>query len=292
MTVKGHNKKRNVGLLYEFLVRLISAALVEGNQAESESALQVLKKHFKPGTELYKEFRLVNSLMKVSVSNQGAAASILNEAKTAARQHDEKLLEKEKSFLIRDINHRLDKEGTFWDQPIAEYKMYATIQTLINDWRHPGQAPLERLAEYEDRLMRWLTEEREDPKIKEELGGTVGENRLVFKLMMKKLNEKYGFALSPNQKAILREYVFTSSTGRDVDQLKGSLSEVKDNALLSIDKYLATDSPNKYMTDKLKEARAAINAETLSEVNDSVITRFMLYMKLVSELETKEPTNA
>lgn len=288
MIAKGHNKKRNVGLLYEFLVRSISTSLVEGDQARSTEALNVLKKHFKQGTEIYKEFRLVHSLMKVSVSSQNVASSIINEAKTASRGHNEKLLEREKSLLIRDINHKLDSTGTFWDQPISEYKMYATIQTLVNDWRHPGEAPIARLAEYEDRLTRWLTEQRDKPEIKEELAGSSGENRLVFKLMMKKLNEKYGCILSNDQKTILREYVFTTTMGRDVDQLKTTLGIVKENVVKSIDEYLTRDDPNKYLVDKLKEARAAVGVEDLVEVNDGTITRFMLYMKLVSELDSKE----
>jgi hypothetical protein len=288
MITKGHNKKRSVGIVYEMLVRQISTSLVEGDQDQADAALQVLKRHFKQGTELYKEFRLVNSLMKVSVSNQGVATSILSEAKVASRQHNEKQLDREKSLLIRDINHRLNVDGGFWDQPVAEYKMYATIQTLVNDWRYPGQAPLERLAEYEDRLVRWLTEERTDPKVKEELAGTTGENRLVFKLMMKRLNEKYGFSLTSDQKSVLREYVFTTSTGRDVDQLKGTLQQVKENVTLSIDRYLVTGTLNDYMSGKVKEARAALDAETLSEVNDVVVTRFMLYMKLDAELRTEE----
>ncbi len=282
------NKKRNSGLLYEFLVATISKSLVEGDQGTANVALGILKKHFKQGTEIYKEWRLVNSLMKVSVSNQNVAASILSEAKLAARSHNELNLDREKSVLIKEINHRLNGDGTFWDQSIEKYKMYATIQTLINDWKIPGSAPLEQLAEYEDRLTRWITEEREKPEIKEELAGSVGENRLVLKLMMKKLNEKYGCSLTSNQKGVLREYVFTTSTGKDVEKLKQTLSEVKLSAITAIENYENSDSSNKYVLNKLKEAKESIDAETLNEVNDGVITRFMLYMKLVSELEAKE----
>ena len=282
-----HNKRRNAGLLYEFLVRLISKSLVEGDQERSTYALQALKRHFKPGTELYKEFRLLHALMKTEVSSANVASSIIGEAKVAARSHDIEKLEREKSHLIKFINHKLD-DGTFWDQPISEYRMLATVQTLINDWRTGVEAPLDRVAQYEDQLTKWLTEARVKPQVHEELAGSPGENRLVFKLMMKKLNEKYGVALTTDQRSVLKEYVFVMSTDRDYTSLKKKLQEVKDSTLRSLSAYMGTLPQGTYMWNKLSEARGEIEAETLEEVNDSVITKFMLYMKLVSELETKD----
>ena len=42
----------------------------------------------------------------------------------------------EKVFmLIKDINHRPLVMKAFIDRRIPEYKIYATIQTLLNDWR-------------------------------------------------------------------------------------------------------------------------------------------------------------
>ncbi len=92
--MSAHNKKRNTGLLYEFLIKTISQALVDDDKKRSSKALKIVKTHFKPGTELYKEFRLVNSIMKTTVSSEAVASSILNEAKSAARSHDLNALDK------------------------------------------------------------------------------------------------------------------------------------------------------------------------------------------------------
>lgn len=281
-----HSKKRNSGLLYEFLVKMISRSLVEGDQQRSTAALDTLKRFFRPETELFKEFRLLNSLMKTEVSNPTVAASIIAEAKTAARQHNVGQLEREKSLLIRHINHKLD-DGMFWDQPVAEYRMFATVQTLFNDWRNSGNVPLERVAQYEDQLTKWLTEARDKSTVHNELAGSVGENRLVFKLMMKRLNEKYGCVLTQDQKSILREYVFIVSSDRDPNVLQKKLQDLKEHALRAIDAYVVADS-NKYMLGKLTETRQEIVSENLDKINDETITRFMLYMKLISELESKE----
>ena len=141
-----HNKKRNIGLLYEFLIKTISNALVENDKQKSAKALKIIKQSFKPGTELYKEFRLINSLMRTTVSSEAVAASIMSEAKMAARTHDVNLLDHQKSILIRNINHQLRDEN-FYDQYVNEYKMFATLQSLINNWRNPG-SDLQKTAEY------------------------------------------------------------------------------------------------------------------------------------------------
>ena len=106
-----HNKKRNVGIIYELLLGNITSNLLEGNKRQAKVTTRIIEKHFKKGTELYKEFRLFNALSKSHVSNTHIVASILNEAKVASRNLDEKKLEREKSNLLRDITYKIsDKD--------------------------------------------------------------------------------------------------------------------------------------------------------------------------------------
>ena len=95
-----HNKKRNAALIYEQLVRYISRALVEGRSEKARIASSIIKEHFVKGSQLYKEFRLFNSLMRTTVSDRMIAARIVEEARKAAQDHDPKSLDSEKSRLI------------------------------------------------------------------------------------------------------------------------------------------------------------------------------------------------
>lgn len=277
---KSHNKKRNVGLLYEFLVATISRALVEGDQRLSSRALRVLKKHFKPGTELYKEFRLVNSLSRTTVTTEGVAVSILREAKQAARSHDVKELDRQKSLLIRDINH-LIRDENFYDQHIQEYRSLATIQTLINAWRSGDDIGV--IAEYEDRLARHLLAEK-TPRVDTPLSEiTPGENRLLMKVMMKKLNEKYAGVLNEMQRSLVRAYAF-STANDDTVTIKLKLAEVKNALLESMDAFVAKNPDNEYVNSKMSAARQQLLNEQMESVDDEMVARFMLYAKLNSEL--------
>lgn len=282
---KSHNKKRNAGLLYEFLVRTISSALVDGDSKRSSVALKVVKRYFKPDTELYKEFRLINSLVKTTVSSEAVAASIIQEAKLAARAHDMQQLDKEKSLLISTINRAVNDEH-FYDHPVNEYRMYATIQTLINDWRARSN-DLGRIALYEDTLLKWLvTEKAAAPDIVVP-DDSPGANRLLMKVMMKRLNEKYASSLNDEQKQLIRAYAF-STANDDPGSMKKKLVEVKVNLLADIEAFKQRNVDNEYVNKKLEEAKDRIESETLVTIDDDTVTRFMLYTKLHAELSSEE----
>lgn len=285
---RSHKKKRNTGLLYEFLVGAISQSLVEGDQKASARALKILKRHFKPGTELYNEFRLIRSLIKTTVSSEAVAASIIQEAKTAARSRDLVELDKQKSFLIKGINHFINNEN-FYDQQVNEYRMYATIQTLLNDWRTPN-SDLERMAHYEDQLITHLTtpkKEAVDHVISED---TSGSSRLLMKVMMKKLNEKYTSLLNAEQKSLIRAYAF-STANDDPNSIKKKLLEVKEHLIECIDNFNNERVENEYINKKLIETKHQLVSETLEVIDDDTVTRFMLYTKLEAELRSEENDN-
>ena len=282
--MKIHNKKRNSLLIYEFLVRTISRSLVEDDKERSKVALKILKRHFKPGSELYKEFRLMNSLAKTTVSSEHVAASILKEAKDAACTLDFGRLDREKSLLVRSINHGLNDDD-FYDQHVNEYRTYATIQTVINEWTSKDK-DLSRLAQYEDTLLRHLVTAREEtsPTMSNESAGTV---RLLMKVMSKKLNEKYGEALNDQQKSLIKAYAYSTASSND-SSIRLKLQEIKDELLTMIDGYISSQGEAKYINQKLVETKTAILQESIDSVDDETVTRFMLYSRLNDELKTKE----
>jgi hypothetical protein len=286
---KTHNKKRNTALLYEFLVRTISTALVEGDKKKSSTALRILRRHFKPGTQLYKEFRLFNALVKTTVSSDAVTSSIITEAKQAASHADIATLDREKSLLIRNINH-LIKDENFYDQPVNEYRMYATIQTLLNEWRKaPGTADIASMAKYEDQLRNWLMTEKKanEHAVSDD---SPGESRLLMKVMMKKLNEKYSSSLNLEQKEIIKSYAF-SAANDDQTTIKRKLTEIKSALVESINEYVKNNKESEYLIKKISEAKEQILSESLEEVDDSTVSRFMLYSSLKEELVENEGEN-
>ena len=283
--MSAHNKKRNTGLLYEFLIQTISNALVDNDKKKSSKALKIIKAHFKPGTELYKEFRLINSIMKTTVSSESVASSILGEAKSAARSHNINNLDREKSILIRSINHQLNDEN-FYDQHVSEYKIFATVQSLLNDWRSYSQ-DLSKMAIYEDQVVRWLTTPKNEANESVISESSNGSNRLLMKIMMKKLGEKYESSLTNEQKSLIKAYAFSTANDENKTILL-KLNEIRSNLLSSIDDYVSKNSNReKYLVEKLNDVKSNLIVEN-NDVNDSIVAEYMLYIKLIDELSGGE----
>jgi len=276
-----HNKKRNTGLLYEFLVQTISDAILEENEDKKKVAHSIVKRCFSKNTELFKEFRLFHSLFAHTVKSESVADSILEAAKQASRKYDKNKLDHEKSMLIRSINHKIN-DRKFYDKRIneGEYRIYATIQTLLNEWRSDDVEDIVKVAQFEQTLKEWLLSEKKVTILDEE--AIRSSDPLVEKLMTKKLNEKYKSNLTSDQANLIKSYVFESNK----DLVSAHLKGIKDNALDEIDSYLQKNAgKNVYLENKLDKAKELILSENADGlVDDEKIERFLDIAKLKYEL--------
>ena len=158
-TKRSHNKKRNVGIIYEQLIGVVARGLVESKQTTSAQARKMIKKYFRPGTELYKEHKLFKALVEPYIKDGSLATKILGEARKAARNHSQERLTREKSRLIKEINYTFGKD--FYAQKVDNYTDFATVQTLLNDWRNYSK-DIARVNLFESRVHDILTREARD----------------------------------------------------------------------------------------------------------------------------------
>ncbi|MAE83209.1 MAG: hypothetical protein CMB80_10760 [Flammeovirgaceae bacterium] len=277
---KSHNKKRNVGVIYELLLRNISECLIRDDKPSAQKALNIIERKFKNGTELYREFRLFNALIRSTVSSSSVAAAILTEAKQAARRCDESLLNREKSLLIREINHNLN-DPKFYYRRIPEYKMYATIQTLLNDWRKGDDANFSRVIQYESKVAENLLEQKDVPDIND--GANPDVNSLVVNIMTEKINKRYSGKINGEQRDLIRDYVFSISNNKDI-KIKSKLTGVKDNILSDL-KLFREKTNNKILLEKIDTVNKKLISESFDKVNDESISRFLVLIQLRQELK-------
>jgi hypothetical protein len=278
MKMAKHNKKRNTGLIYEFLARAIADAIIENDDRRRQIAMSIVKKHFRKDSELLKEFRLFHSLVATTTKSENVADNILEAAKEAARKINESKLDREKSLLIRSINHKIN-DDKFYSQKVNEYKTYATIQTLLNEWRNKGIADIVKVAQFEEILREWLMKDKNVQTLDE---SEASVDPLVEKLMLKKINERYGQNLNEDQSNLIKSYVF----GRDEDVTKSQMLSLKEDTLKKIDVYLEGHE-DPYMKGRLEKARNLIMLEGVDEVSDEKVKRFMDVAKLKQEIESK-----
>jgi hypothetical protein len=228
-------------------------------------------------------------LLRTTVSSEAVALSIVGEAKVHARAVRStallETLDREKSLLIKDINHTFGGDD-FYDQQVENYRMYATIQTLFNDWRDP-KADVGRVGQYEDQLVKWLLSEKTSPTETPLTEDSPGSARLLMKVLTKKLNDKWSTVLNESQKELVRAYALSSASD-DPETITKKLNEIQGKLLVAIDAHVAMHPGDTFVNDKMSNAREKIVAEDVQHVDDDTVTRFMLYTKLCDELNGDE----
>ena len=272
---KGHNKKRNVGIVYEQLVTTVSKAMVEKDQDTANKALRIIKKYFVQGTELYREFRLFNALVQTHVASDALASRILEETKIASHKYDLTKLRSEKSSLINEINRTFDKD-TFYDTPVKNYKVLATIHTLMEEWRNECPDVVKRV-QYESRLHEWLMLEKESGPI--ETLKTPNVNDLTVKIMRESFNKKFGNTLNENQKSLLQTIAF----GGDQNKVQQIMRVQRDASLKALQNY-KSQCDSKIVEQKIPVAIKILESLDADDISDQNIAKFMTVSKLCDEL--------
>lgn len=268
-----HNKKRNVGLLHEQLVRHASKMTVEGNRKKSDQAVKILIEAFSEGTELLKEFRLFSALVHPRVSDPSIARRIVSESRRACSDHNPHILNKEKSGLIREINHTIDRND-FYNQRVENYKIFSTIQALLNEWRGKNSLTPEEIVKYEIVLEQHLSRGADDTTL------TKRENAdpLVFNLMIEKFNKKYSQKLSAQQIDLLKSQLMG-----DVHEVTRKSKLIQLEAKTSVNRFYG-NCDNDVLNEKRDSLLEKINDYTPDNTDESVSKALML-SDLIKELE-------
>lgn len=273
-----HNKKRNIGLVYELLLRSISSSLVEGNQDRASTSLEIMKKRFAPETEIYSEFRIFDAIMNTSIKDTSVAAGILTEAKNAIKGIDYKKLYQEKSKLISEIN-KIIKDDSFYKRKIPNYRELATLGMVIEQWKQGNKSNLSQQVINEQRLIEFMLTEKSQYKNIEEMTDDKADN-LVVKIMTDKINESYE-SLNFEQKNILGQYAIYASSNNEQD-FYGFLQEVKKDSLGSL-RRLQETTDNSILLSKVEDVISKVQSLPEKDVSDTDLAR---YLK-ISELKEK-----
>jgi hypothetical protein len=277
-----HNKKRNVGLVYEMLINYVSDSIINDRQGDAKKAIKIIERRFDKNTHLFKEFRLFKALADISVSDTSIAAGILHEAKSASRRCDMKKLEREKSLLIKDINYQLSDKN-FFHRRIEEYKTFATIQTLLNEWRKEDSADLSKVAAFESLVIEHLLDDKKSSltEIKSnQAEDMLKSDLLIFNILSEKMNKKYNNTLTNEQKDIVRNYAIYSN---EPEALEHFLNSVKSKILKQISEFKSRTT-NKVLLEKIDNVYNNIKNLEVSNIDDDAIKKYLTISNLKYEL--------
>ena len=278
-----HNKKRNIGIIYELLLRHMSNALIEGNKKSLKYATRLIEKRFNKNSELYKEFKVFNAISNVTSQRTEIAAALILESKNSCKSINEKKLEKEKRQLIHDINHNIiPKDNKFYYRSLDNYRDLGTIQLALNEWKKKTKGSIKNLIEIEEKIINIITKEKNNINYDDHVNmlKESESNKLIYKIMTEKINNKYE-DMSYRQKKILKSYALENNKN---EQLKKTLIESKFECIEKINQF-QLDNKNNYLSKKINEVKVKIDELDVNNIDDKSIVKFLTVTKLIEELE-------
>ena len=275
-----HNKIRNTGLLFEFLLRQITSDVLNKTNGK---AINIVKHRFNENTELGKELALYNILINKKFTDDKKAEYFISEVMSSRKNLNNSTLKRERYNLIKEIQSQYNLQK-FLSSKVNDYKTYASIYKLFE---YSNLSPDEKTESFFN-IVEHVTTNDKSIKLSETVKILPDDEDLrilTYKTLLEKFNQKYT-KLSGIQKNLLREYINNiSNTNSLKDTLKQIVKELKQD--------LKTHSKNlkdKVVKIKMTEALKSINEfcglnDKSNIVKDEYVIQTMRYLELLKELK-------
>ena len=287
MNIK-HNKLRNTGILFELLVRQITADTLSGSESK---AVNILKKYFTK-TELGREYKLYELLNKNNKLSESKANLIINTIVETSKQLNKSALKRQKYNLIKEIGTNYNLEN-FFKTKIPNYKVYASLYTLLEIYSggnivSPNQIISNKVNILEHLTSSKISEKNNKDDVFEELKHQDKDVRiLTYKILLEKFNSKY-VNLNNNQKSVLKEYINSvDNTPKLKEFYNTKINDIKRNLIV-----LAEKVTDKATQIKLKEIPNLLNEIGKNQQVDSEhVLNLLQYYELLEELNNIHGTH-
>ena len=277
-----HSKYKNTGILFELLVRQITADTLSG---KSSPATGIMKNYFVK-SELSKEYKLYETLTQKSGLTEGKADIIINTLLETSKKLNRGTLRREKYNLIKEIKKHYNLDEFFKTQ-LPHYRVHASFFILSEIYTQEDLINPTQIIDHKVTLLEHLTTKEVNKEVVKE--SVIEEFRsydkdlriLTYRVLLEKFNGKYE-GLNENQKTVLKEFINT------VDSTP-TLREFYNTKIREIQSMLT--ELNSKVTDKAIQIKVNEVSNILEEVdkttkiNDDHLVNLLQYYSLVEELE-------
>ena len=276
-----HSKYKNTGILFELLVRQITADTLREGESPS---VDLLKKYFFK-SELGKELKLYESITKSKVLSENQASAFISTILEQSTKLNRSSLRKEKYNLIKEIKS-LYNINEFFATKVKNYTQFASIYTLIES-QNPNQITnTEQIVDNKVNLLEHLTKSVASDEVKNdvlsEFQSYDKDTRiLTYKVLLEKFNDKYD-DLSNDQKSVLKEFIESvDSTPKLRNFYNSKIKELK-YAVLTEAKTLK----DKVVKIKLVEvSKLLTELKKTDKVNTDNLVDLLQYYELIKEIK-------
>ena len=276
-----HSKYKNTGILFELLVRQITADTLKGGNSP---AIDILKEYFVK-SELSREYRLYESILKSKVLSESHAQIYIDTTLNNAKHLNKGILKKQKYNLINEIKQHYDLV-TFFGSQISDYKTLASIYTLIesNSISSPDNKQvitnkinlLEHLTKKEQPLL-----DKKENVLQEFTTYDKDLRSLTYRILLEKFNDKYD-SLSQEQKQVLKEYIYSVDSTPGLRKFYNSkINELK--TILTKESSTVKDKATKIKIIEISKMLTELGKT--SKVSDDNLVDLLQYYELIKEIK-------
>ncbi len=281
MNIK-HSKYKNTGILFELLVRQITADTLDNKDSKASS---ILKEYFVK-TELGREYKLYETLLKKTSITETKANITVTTLLESSKGLNRSALKRQKYNLISEIKKHYDVTK-FFSHKLPHYKIQAAFYTLIESFSQETPKNAQQVINNKITILEHLTaapvseEDVKENVIKEFQGYDKDLRTLTYRVLLNKFNDKYDNLLE-GQKEILKELINSiDNTPRlrefhnlKVNEIKKELEEIN------------TEVSDKTTQIKVNEVIKMLpTLSKTSKVKDDDLTNLLQYYDLIEELK-------
>ena len=277
-----HSKYKNTGILFELLVRQITADTLKGGDSP---AIDLLKKYFVK-TSLGREYKLYESVLKSKVLNEGRANMIISTILESSQKFNRTTLRKQKYNLINEIKKHYNLD-VFFGAKIKNYKELASLYTLIEGYNSKEASDSQQIIENKVTLLEHLTKQEVNTKevkkdvLKEFQTYDKDLRILTYKVLLEKFNSKYE-NLSIEQKQVLKEFINSvDSTPGLRDFYNNKINELK----TTLNKEAKTIKDKATQIKITEVAKYLVELDKTVKVNNDNLVDLLQYFELIKEIK-------
>ena len=276
-----HSKYKNTGILFELLVRQITADTLKGVESP---AIGLLKKYFVK-TSLGREYKLYESILKSKVVNENKASLFISTTLDSSKKFSRGSLKKQKYNLINEIKNHYNLDS-FFGAKIKDYKELAALYTLIEGTNSEKPVDTNQLVNNKITLLEFLTKQEVSTKQKdivlEEFSTYDNDTRiLTYKILLERFNAKYD-TLSNDQKRVLKEFIYSvDSTPSLREFYNDKINELK-NTLIENSKNIK-DQVTKIKIEEV--SKHLVELDKTDKVGNDNLVDLLQYYELIQEIK-------
>ena len=188
-----HSKYKNTGVIFELLVRQITSDTLSNKDSK---AVNILKKYFVK-TELGREYKLYETLLKNTNLSEGKAEIIISTILESSKHLNQSILKRQKYNLIKEIKTYYNVDE-FFRTKLPNYKAQASIYILLENYTQDSSPNISQVINNKLTLLEYLTSLSSNKQIienevMEEFKKQDKDVRvLTYRILLDKFNTKYG----------------------------------------------------------------------------------------------------